>query len=201
MGSKSKTLISVAKDIESKIIEDKSEFISRGINGIFGDKNSGLYSDTADLALIKVDEILDPQRDKTDIEQKLIDAANDLTGYYGVSKDVYGPLIIILILSLLHERTHESTAIFNVLLSAAVHTHTLENGASKLGSLGGRPEHVRKKEAIELAKKRWEMTPQASISNVATYVKSKLESKYTDAPKLPSIKAWIKVVNVRVASK
>ena len=67
------------------------------------------------------------------------------------------------------------------------------------GRKGGRPEHPRKAEAIQIAKIKWEQMEYASVNVVATTVKHQLEKKYTDAPSVAAIKKWLN--NAGIAPK
>lgn len=200
VNKKDNSLISIARKLESKVLESKEGFVDKLISESLIDSQLAYY-DTDDLLAINLDEILDPNKKKSDIELKMILAAKDLSNELNVTETVYTPIVIMLLISLVHGRTNETRALFSVLMSAAAHIMTLQSGAEKLGALGGRPEHVRKGEALDMARKRWEQIPYASVNHVATYVKSKLESKYTDAPKLPSIKAWLKKADLNPRKK
>ncbi|MEG5642294.1 hypothetical protein UXP00_03615 [Enterobacter asburiae] len=153
--------------------------------------NNGEYFDAYDLQSIKKEEILDPKRNLTNIEQRLWKAAKNLSLSFNVPSSIFSPLIILTILSLSKGCLHESKALTNILFSYKAYRSSFEKAPSKLGALGGRPVHPRKTEALGLARQRWQQLPRASIASVAAYVKSQLDAKYTDGPKIPSIKKWL----------
>lgn len=153
--------------------------------------NNGEYFDASDLQSVKKEEILDPERKLTDVEIRLWKAAQDLSLSFNAPQSIFAPLIILTILSLSKGGAHESKALTNVLFSYIAYRSSFERAPSKLGALGGRPVHPRKTEALGLARQRWQQLPRASIASVASYVKSQLDTKYTDGPKLPSIKKWL----------
>lgn len=187
-------LISLASELEQKALSEMHDFIEGLIIDSIKDAHSGEYFDTEDLLKINMEEILDETREKTEIEMNVIDNARDLAGVFNVPEKSFTPVIISFICALLHGRKNEARALYNAIISTAMYVSTLENGPEKLGSLGGRPEHKRKGETLELAMHRWEQLPKASMNSVANYVKEKLDEKYLDAPKLPTIKSWIKAV-------
>lgn len=191
---KNSPLISLASDLEQKALSKMQDFIETLITDSFEDANSGEYFDTEDLLKIKVEEILDETKEKTEIEMNVLDNAKGLAGFFGVPEKSFTPVIVLFICALLHGKRNEAKALYNAIISTSMHVSTLESGPEKLGSLGGRPEHKRKGETLELATQRWEQLPKASMNSVANYVKEKLDEKYLDAPKLPTIKSWIKAV-------
>ncbi|CAI2472327.1 hypothetical protein [Serratia proteamaculans] len=132
---------------------------------------------------------------------RVIDLAKKLCNGLGVSDRAFLDVMIMSIIHLIKGDKLQAQALIKATLSHMVGVLMLSEAAREIGKSGGRPEHKRKTEAIELAKKRWEQMPRASLSSVATYVKSKLESKYTDAPKLPSIKAWLNKSNLKQEPK
>lgn len=120
---------------------------------------------------------------------------------YGLSTFGYSPTWISCIYFILKNNDEIAEYLYATTLLPLVYSNEIKNIPSLLGSKGGRPEHPRKEEALKIARERWEKIPYASISSVASYVKSKLEEKYTDAPKLPSIKSWLNKANLKPIKK
>ncbi|WP_241596497.1 hypothetical protein [Rosenbergiella epipactidis] len=85
-------------------------------------------------------------------------------------------------------------SMYTVLASATTGLRHSINAPSILGANGGRPKNRHRDEAEHYAKLKWEQIPGASISVVSTAVKFHLENQYTDAPKLPTIKNWLKKI-------
>lgn len=83
------------------------------------------------------------------------------------------------------------------LLSIAISHVEMKESYILAGKKGGRPKNPRKKEAIEIAKEKWEQADYLSIASVSTAVKHQLEKKYTDAPSLPTIKKWITAADIK----
>lgn len=132
---------------------------------------------------------------------RVIDMAKKLCNGLGVSDRAFLDVMIMSIIHLIKGERLQAQALIKATMSHMVGVLLLSDAPREIGRSGGRPEHKRKAEAIEMAQKRWEQMPRASLSSVATYVKSKLESKYTDTPKLPSIKAWLKKANLKPDEK
>lgn len=185
-------LLSVVDEFENRISDEKFEIIEQLINESFKDAQSGNYFDTADLLKINVNDLLNPEKEKSDIEMKAISCGKDLAIAFNVPEKSFYPIMLMFIFSLINGRKYESRAIFNAILTTSIQVMTLEKGPERIGALGGRPEHERKDEAIFLAKQLWEKNPKASKNSMANLVKAKMDEKHTDAPKLPTIKAWIK---------
>lgn len=153
---------------------------------------SGDYYDSEELKTISIESILDPEKKKTVIEERLRDAADLLCGEFGLPESIFSPLAMLIMISITNGKVQESKALTNVLFAHIAYRSSFDKAPSKIGALGGRPSHPRKEETLGLARQRWKQLPRASVSSVATYVKSQLDDKYTDAPKLPSIKSWLK---------
>lgn len=78
---------------------------------------------------------------------------------------------------------------------------SLIDAPARLGANGGRPSNRHKMEALEFAKTKWGQIPGTSISAVSTLVKTHLESKYTDAPRTPTIKKWLTDAKIKPTKK
>lgn len=158
---------------------------------------SGEFHDAKELQSIVIEDVLNPCRERTSIEELLWIAAIGLCDDFMVPEETCAPLIVMIILSLSKGNVNECKAMTDVLMSYSAYRTSFEKAPSRIGAMGGRPVHPRKQEAMGLARIRWEQIPYAKLNSVASYVKSKLEEKYTDAPKLPSIKSWLKEADFR----
>ncbi|WP_208949931.1 hypothetical protein [Rahnella sp. ChDrAdgB13] len=185
-------LLSVVSEFEDRIADEKFEIIEKLINDSFNDTQSGDYFDTADLLKININDLLNPEKEKSDLEMKAISCGKDLAIAFNVPEKNFYPIMLMFIFSLINGRKYEARAIFNAILTTSIQVMTLEKGPERIGVLGGRPEHERKGEAISLAMQLLEQNPKASKNSVANFVKAKMDEKHTDAPKLPTIKVWIK---------
>lgn len=77
----------------------------------------------------------------------------------------------------------------------------IESTPADFGKLGGRPEHIRKNEAMELAQKRWADIPYSSLNDVCLYVHKNLTASYTDAPSHSAITNWVRNAEFRPGKK
>lgn len=93
--------------------------------------------------------------------------------------------------------TDKAACFYMPLLSIALSHVEMKESYIRAGKKGGRPENPRKKEALEIARQKWEQADYLSVSSVATAVKHQLEKKYTDAPSLPAIKKWISAAGIK----
>lgn len=186
--------------LDDKVEKLSSEFhidIERFLLEMMPEVDRGDYYDSNDLQSVILEDVLNNDRERTEIEKRLWDAALSLCKEFMVPEVICAPLVMMTILSLSKGNINEGKALISVLFSYSAYRSSFESAPSKLGAMGGRPSHPRKQEAMGLARKRWEQIPYANLNSVATFVKSKLEAKYTDAPKLPSIKSWLKEADFR----
>lgn len=182
-----------------------------GIKGLFFDIKSGLKEAVREI--FTGDELII----SIDLEQALSIFLNDIReqniiGYLcmstrsvcnkiGISFDAYGVNIFCSLYYIIKGLDEISYSFFSAVVQPILSALRIEMVHREAGKLGGRPEHPRKAEALKIARERWEKIPYATITSVATYIKSKLEEKYTDAPKLPSIKAWLNKSNLKPIKK
>ena len=190
--SGNKALSSMDKEIEALAQSNFELDLENLFNEVMPKVLNGDYSDSEDLKTIIIEDALDPIKEKTAIEIRLLDTSDLLCNEFGLPTSIFSPIILIALVSMIKGNIHESKALTNVLFAHIAYRSSFEKAPSKLGALGGRPVHPRKEETLGLARQRWKQLPRASVSSVATYVKSQLDDKYTDAPKLPSIKSWLK---------
>lgn len=89
------------------------------------------------------------------------------------------------------DKTKVKPFIATLFYPAIATAYRLANRPKEFGRMGGRPEHPRKKEALDIARQKWQQMEYASVSVVASTVKHHLEKKYTDAPSIAAIKKWL----------
>ncbi|MBL7638000.1 hypothetical protein [Atlantibacter hermannii] len=150
------------------------------------------YFDSPELRDLTPEALLSTNRNLTEIETQLWLLADTLSDRVRAPKKIFSPFIMLTLLAISKGHDNEGAALTNFLFSHLAYRSSFESAPSKLGALGGRPSHHRKEETLGLARQRWKHMPRATLNSVATYVKAQLDAKYNDAPKLPSIKLWLK---------
>ncbi len=119
----------------------------------------------------------------------------------GVSTKVYGVNVFSSLLLLAKKNESAAYSYLKVVLQNLFNALRIESTPSDFGKLGGRPEHIRKGEAMTLAKKRWSDIPFASLNDVCLYVHRSLTTSYTDAPSLSTITNWVRNAEFRPCKK
>ncbi|ATF52660.1 hypothetical protein [Morganella morganii] len=212
-------LDSFGESIKNKILRIKEEddiiYQSDEFDGVI----KGLFFDIKEQLQIATSNIFTPEEliITVELESALSVFLNDIReqniiGYLclstksvcdeiGLSFQTYGMSIFCSLYYIMKKFDHISYEFFLVVVQPILTAMRLEDVPKEIGKMGGRPEHPRKEEALKTAMERWSKIPYASLSSVATYVKSKLEEKYTDAPKLPSIKSWLNKANLKPVKK
>ncbi|QUT14571.1 hypothetical protein [Rahnella inusitata] len=190
--------------ITNKEIEDSlsTRFnVDEFLRETFKDMDTEEFSDSEELAAVDAEQILSKDREYTDIEKRIYASAKDLCNEFSISEEIYLPVLILFVLAVAKRREHEARTHLSTFFSSLIHANLLSKAPVLIGGMGGRPEHTRKPEALEIAKNEWENYPTKSQDNVTNFIYAKLSEKYTDAPSISAIKGWLRTSGLRPGSK
>ncbi|HHE4903405.1 TPA: hypothetical protein ACPEUI_001236 [Morganella morganii] len=129
------------------------------------------------------------------IEDFCFQAANILCKRLGVSKGLFFPLALEIIIHIIKDRLDDALNLYVILSYPNFAAGIFGNFESDLGRKGGRPQHIHKDEALNLINEILDKNPFENIDILTANVFQRLSDKYTDAPSLSTINRWVKRLN------
>ncbi|WP_413482144.1 hypothetical protein [Morganella psychrotolerans] len=131
------------------------------------------------------------------LEQSTIDMVNLL----GLPVNVFKPIVYQIVL---HLKNKDHLLAKELAQLCFYHTLSLEHAykvgksaPKRLGSKGGRREHLRKSYCLNEAELKWSETPSISLEEMSLLVHDKCKSLYNDSPKVKTIKDWLRNASFR----
>ncbi|WP_330983226.1 MULTISPECIES: hypothetical protein [Enterobacterales] len=124
------------------------------------------------------------------INKYISEACSEFCDNLTISKKMFNPLIKHIILLIISDNYDDAYSLFRI----AMYPYTLADETMmapvKIGKTGGRPEHHRKAEALQIARDRMTRT-HGTPSEIANHVFGELSKRHTDNPSFSSIREWV----------
>ncbi|MEX6121721.1 hypothetical protein AB6G22_06155 [Providencia hangzhouensis] len=132
---------------------------------------------------------------------RLEQSTTDMVNMLGLPVNVFKPIVYQIVL---HLKNKEHLFARELAKLCFYHTLSLEHAykvgksaPKRLGSKGGRREHLRKSYCLNEAELKWSETPSISLEEMSLLVHDKCRSLYNDSPKAKTIKDWLRNASFR----
>ncbi|WP_413493031.1 hypothetical protein [Morganella psychrotolerans] len=185
----------VYKTFDSEFINEGGGYFLSVINKFFIKEIPP--SDEVLVSFLKKKPIVGFESYYAKLEQSTIDMVNTL----GLPVNVFKPIFYQMVLHLKNKEYSFASELaelcFYHMISLEHAYEVGQNAPKRLGSKGGRKEHLRKSFCLNEAEIKWNENSEMSLEEISLFVHNKCKSLYNDSPKTKTIKDWLRNTSFR----